>query len=108
MLQINHKNQFFREFCEIVQFKWVYGKSKQKSRKPKRKMFWFGYRPQFFKSRKSKQKKRKFKQKSRKPKHNLENPSLEAFQENRYQFEGVHFELVIDIFCSQNLFIMHF
>jgi hypothetical protein len=32
--------------------------------------------------------------------------SLEAFQENLYQFEGAHFELVIDVFCLPNLLLM--
>jgi hypothetical protein len=33
--------------------------------------------------------------------------SLKAFHENRYHFEGVHFELVIDMFYSQNVLLMH-
>jgi hypothetical protein len=33
--------------------------------------------------------------------------SFEAFNENRYQFKGVHFELVIDVLCSPKLFLMH-
>jgi hypothetical protein len=38
-----------------------------------------------------------------KNKNNLENTkSLEAFQENQYHFEIVHFELVINVFCPPN------